>query len=67
MTAFDLFQISTCQIAEGDRPGAIKSLDRAIALIDKNGIDADMRDELAALRRTLVTNHATRQTQTQEL
>jgi len=37
MTAFDLFQRSTCEIAEGNLSAAAKSLTKAIA---KNGVDA---------------------------
>ena len=50
MTAFDLFQRATCQIAEGDRAAAVKTLDKAIAKIDRNGVDADMRPDLVDLR-----------------
>lgn len=50
MTAFDLFQRATCQIAEGDRVAAVKTLDKAIAKIDRNGVDADMRPDLVDLR-----------------
>ena len=50
MTTFDLFQRATCQIADGDRAGAAKTLDKAIAKIDSNGVDADMRADLVDLR-----------------
>lgn len=53
MTAFDLFQRATCQIAEGDRAAAVKTLDRAIAKIDRDGVDADMRADLVGLRETV--------------
>lgn len=49
MTAFDLFQIATCQIAEGDRAAASRTLADAIASIDRTGVDADMRADLVAL------------------
>ena len=49
MTAFDLFQRATCEIAEGNRPAAAKTLTKAIAKIDKRGVDADMRGDLAGL------------------
>lgn len=50
MTAFDLFQRATCQIADGDRAAAIKTLNKAIARIDANGVEADMRADLVDLR-----------------
>lgn len=53
MTAFNLFQRATCQIAEGDRAAAVKTLDRAIARIDRDGKDADMRADLVDLRNTV--------------
>ena len=53
MTAFDLFQRATCEIAEGSRAAAVKTLDRAIAKIDRDGVDADMRPDLVDLRDTV--------------
>jgi hypothetical protein len=50
MTAFDLFQRATCEIAEGNRAAAVKTLERAIAQIDRDGVDADMRADLVGLR-----------------
>lgn len=50
MTAFDLFQRATCQIAEGDRAAAAKTLTKAIAKIDRDGVDADLRADLVDLR-----------------
>lgn len=49
MTAFDHFQIATCQIAEGDRRAAIASLTAAITEIDRTGDDAAMREDLVSL------------------
>ena len=54
MTAFDLFQDATCDIASGNRRAAFLSLTAAIKVIDKNGIDAHMRPELVALRNALI-------------
>ena len=53
MTAFDLFQRATCEIAEGSRAAAVKTLDRAIAKIDRDGVDADMRPDMVDLRDTV--------------
>ena len=53
MTAFDHFQEATCDIADGNRHAAIKHLDAAIARIDADGIDADLRPDLVALRGAL--------------
>lgn len=53
MTAFDLFQRATCQIADGDRATAVKTLDKAVAKIDQNGVDAYMRADLVDLRDSL--------------
>ena len=53
LTAFDLFQRATCQISEGNRAAAVKTLDRAIDQIDRNGVDADMRADLVDLRDTV--------------
>jgi hypothetical protein len=50
MTAFNLYQRATCQIAEGNRAAAIKTLDRAIAKIDRDGKDACVRGSLVAFR-----------------
>ena len=49
MTAFNLFQRATCEIAAGNKTEAAKLLARAIKAIDRNGVDADMRDDLAGL------------------
>jgi len=53
MTAFDHFQEATCDIGEGNRPAAIRRLDAAIARINADGVDADLRPYLIALRATL--------------
>lgn len=53
MTAFDHFQQATCDIAAGDRNAAVAQLDAAIAKIDADGVDADMRPDLVALRNTV--------------
>jgi len=50
MTAFDFFQRDTCLIAEGNRAEAEKLLTKAIAKIDSNGVDADLRADLVDLR-----------------
>jgi hypothetical protein len=49
MTAFDLFQRATCEIAEGNRAAAAKTPTKAIAKIDQGGVDADMRADLVDL------------------
>ena len=53
MTAFDHFQLSTCQYGEGDKAAAIASLDAAIAQIDRDGVDADLRPDIESLRATI--------------
>jgi hypothetical protein len=53
MTAFDLFQRATCEISEGNRAAAAKTLASAIRKIDRTGVDADMRADLEGLRLTL--------------
>lgn len=53
MSTFDLFQRATCEIAEGDHASAAKTLDKAIKLIDKKGVDREMRDDLVALRQVV--------------
>ena len=58
MTAYDHFQISTCQIAEGDRKGAMRSLDAAIRDIDETGEDAFLRNDIVTLRKTVAANVA---------
>ncbi len=58
MTAFDFFHRATCQIAEGSSAAAIKSLDRAIAKIDRDGKDACVRGSLVALRDDLARKEA---------
>ena len=55
MTAFDLFQRATCEISEGNKAAAVKTLDRAIKTIDRNGVDAYMRADLVDLRDTLAS------------
>lgn len=54
MTAFDLFQRATCEIAEGDRRAAIVSLNKAILAADATGADKDLRGELVDLRGLLI-------------
>ena len=54
MSAFDLYQLATVQIGEGDRSGAARSLERAIARIDSDGVDRELRGDLASLRRSLL-------------
>ena len=54
MTAFDLFQIATCEIASGKRADAAMTLTKAIKQIDRDGVDADMRADLVALRKSLI-------------
>ena len=49
MTAFNLFQRATCEIAAGNKTEAAKLLARAIKTIDRNGVDADMRGDLVDL------------------
>ena len=53
-TAFDLFQLATCQIAAGERRNAETSLSKAIRKIDANGIDAYIRPDLVSLRNSLM-------------
>ncbi|MDA3877736.1 MAG: hypothetical protein PF483_11690 [Halothiobacillus sp.] len=50
MTAFDYFQRATCFIAEGNRREAAKDLAKAIAHIDRTGVDADLRGDLVLLK-----------------
>jgi hypothetical protein len=52
MNAFDLFQIATCQIGEGDSVSAAATLAKAI----KKCADADMRAELTSLRLKVLEN-----------
>lgn len=52
-TAFDLYQLATVQIGSGDREGAAETLGRAIARIDADGVDRELRDDLVDLRRAL--------------
>ena len=49
MSAFDLFQRATCEIAEGNRAAAVKSLASAIRKIDLDGVDAHMRADLVSM------------------
>jgi hypothetical protein len=49
MTAFNLFQRATCEIAEGNRAAAVKTLTKAIAKIDRDGVDAGLRADLVDL------------------
>jgi hypothetical protein len=53
MTAFDLFQKATCEIAEGNSAAAVQTLNKAIAKIDRNGVDAYMRADLVNFRDTV--------------
>lgn len=53
MSAFDHFQMATCDIADGNNIAAVKHLEKAIAKIDADGVDAHMRDDLVALRDTV--------------
>ena len=54
MTAFDLFQQATVQIQYGQKFNAASSLTSAIAQIDRDGVDAYMRADLVALRKSLL-------------
>lgn len=54
MTPFDLFQIATCQISAGERGNAAITLTEAIRRSGRDGCDADLRDSLVALRRSLL-------------
>ena len=56
MQPYAHFQRATCQIAEGDRLAAIRSIDAAIRKIDRNGTDAHMRPDLAKLRAAVLAN-----------
>ena len=53
MTAFDLFQIATCEIAAGKRAAAAATLTHAIRQIDRDKVDAELRPDLVALRQSL--------------
>lgn len=53
MTAFDLFQRATCELAEGNRAAAAASIAQAIRQINADGVDAHMREDLEDLRHTL--------------
>ena len=53
MTAFDLFQQATCEIADGDRAAAVTTIDAALAQIDRDGVDADVAPDLRVLRAML--------------
>lgn len=53
MTAFDHFQEATCDIGDGNRPAAVKHLTKAIARIDEDGVDADLRPDLMSLLEAL--------------
>ena len=54
MTAFDLFQIATCEIAAGKRAAAAMTLTHAIRQIDSDKVDAELRADLVALRQSLI-------------
>lgn len=54
MTAFDLFQRATCEIMEGNREAAFKTINRAIKKIDNDGVDVNVRGDLVMLRAALV-------------
>lgn len=53
MTAFDLFQRATCEIAESNRAAAAKTLTKAIAKIDQDGVDAGIRADLVDLLKSV--------------
>ena len=56
MTAFDLFQHATCEIASGKRAAAASTLATALRQIDADGVDAHMRADLTALRDSLLVS-----------
>lgn len=49
MTAFNLYQRATCQIGEGDTAGAVKTLRRAVAALDRKGDPDHVRGEIVEL------------------
>lgn len=53
MTAFDHFQIATCCISDGDNKAATVHLTAAIAKMDDDGVDAELRHDVVALRELL--------------
>lgn len=53
-TAFDLYQIATCEIAAGKRAAAAATLTQAIREIDRTKVDAELRADLVALRKSLI-------------
>ena len=52
-SAFNLFQRATCEIAEGDKQSAARTLAKAIAWIDRTGRDREMRADLLTLKEAL--------------
>ena len=54
MTAYDLYQHATAEIASGKRAAAASTLAMAIRQIDRDGVDAYMRADLVALRQSLM-------------
>ena len=55
MTAFDLFQRATCEFSEGKRDVARKTVLKAISQIDRDGKDADCKEDLEVLARMLAS------------
>lgn len=53
MTAFDLFQRATCEFSEGKRDVARKTVLKAISKIEKDGKDADCKEDLEVFARML--------------
>ena len=53
MTAFDLYQFATAEIASGKRAAAAMTLTHAIRQIDHDGVDHAMRGDLVALRKSM--------------
>lgn len=58
MTAFQMFQTATVLIARAERADAAVVLTKAIAQIDCDGIDRDMRADLVGLRDRLAVEVA---------
>lgn len=53
MTAFDLFQRATCEFSEGKRDVARQTALKAISKIEKDGKDADCKEDLEVFARML--------------
>ena len=53
MTAFDLFQRATCEFSEGKRDIARNTVLKAISKIEKDGKDADCKEDLEVFARML--------------